>query len=202
MIHRGPWRGDIRRAPRQPIVEQERRAHIVFALAGVEHAFPLLSLREILQVDGLRSVPGAPPALNGVMSLRGERLPVLDLAVLVGLGASHRTLETCVLVVEGTHADRPALLGLLVDGVRRILDLASGDMTPAPRLQAPFTIDFVSMLARVDVGLVPVLDLERLLAWMPLGVAARAGWIAALPADEHQREADSSRPSRSLDWAP
>jgi purine-binding chemotaxis protein CheW len=192
MISRVMSRLETRRAPHQPVVEQERRPHLVFSLARVEQALPLLAVREILQLEHLRPIPDAPQALMGVMNRRGECLPVIDLARLLGVGSCTQHAETCVLVVEDRSGARSGWLGLAVDAVRRILTLGADEVAPAPRLQAPFTIDFVAAMARAEGGFMPILDLAALLGSTALRAAAQSAREATEPMGVPARFDESS----------
>jgi purine-binding chemotaxis protein CheW len=157
---------------------RDRIQHLVFRLAGAEYALPLLSVREIVRLEGVAPVPKAPLALRGVMSLRGTPVPILDLSIALGHESAEGTPESCVLVVEGRiDASRPSP-GLAVDGVCRVLDLGPDDMAPRPRLGSFVDVDLIRAMARVEAGFVPVLDLERLLASEELRSAAAAAWSA------------------------
>jgi purine-binding chemotaxis protein CheW len=148
--------------------------HIVFCVAGEEYALPLLSVREIVRLESVAPAPKAPEALRGMMSLRAERVPVLDLSVAFGHGLAPETAESCVLVAEVRIDGPQSLVALAVDGVSRVLDLASADIAPRPRLGRLVEVDFIQAMARVEKRFVPILDLERVLASKELRDAVTA----------------------------
>ncbi len=165
--------------------------HIVFRVAGDEYALPLLSVTEIVRLEGVALAPKAKEALFGSMTLRGERVPVLDLSVAFGRGRTEPTAESCVLVVEGRVDETRAPLGIAVDGVSRVLDLAPAEIAAPPRLGSLLAVDFIQAMARVNGGLVPILDLERVLASGELREAAASG-PAAVPTVPADAPGDSS----------
>lgn len=143
---------------------RDRTQHIVFRLAGDEYALPLLSVREIVRLESVAPAPNAPAALRGLMRLRGERVPILDLSVAFGHGVAPETAESCVLVAEVRIDEPQAPVGLAVDGISGVLELAPADIAPRPRLGRLIEVDFIRAMARVDKRFVPILDLERILA--------------------------------------
>jgi purine-binding chemotaxis protein CheW len=167
----------VRRGP-QDDTARDRIPHLVFRLAGEEYALPLLSVREIVHLEGVAPVPKAPPALRGVMSLRGAPLPVVDLSVALGLGSAEGTAESCVLVVESRIDESRPPPGLAVDRVSRVLDLGPGEMAPRPRLGSLIDGNLIRAMARVEAGFVPILDLGCLMASEELHSAAEAAWSA------------------------
>ncbi len=197
-------RWTVRGAQRQTTpargAEAERHPHLVIRVGTAPYAFRLPSVLEILQVEGLAPLAGAPPALCGLMSLRGERLPILDLPRAVCGEPWSQSPEACVLVVEGRVDGRPARLGLAVDGVSRIHDWTSAEISPVPRLNAPFAIELIDGLAHVGAAFVPIFDLERVLASPELSAAVAASRpvapvVGADPGDAHAREAPAVDPA-------
>lgn len=151
--------------------------HVVFKVGGDEYALPLLDLQEIARAAALARVRAAPPALRGILALRGEPVAVGDLAVVFGGRAVPDTPESCVLIATGSIGGQRTLVGLAVDAVSRVIGLAPADIAPAPRLGGLIDVELVPTMARVRQELVPILALERLLASEELRdavIAARA----------------------------
>ncbi len=153
-----------RRARAGSAAESERVQHLVFSVDGEEYALPLLGVREIVRIDALSAVPGASPAFRGVMSLREEPVAVVDLSVALGGRKALDTAESCALTAATSLDGTPMFVGLAVDGVSRVIGLAPDEIAPAPRVGALVRVELVAGMARVEPGLVPILDLERLLA--------------------------------------
>lgn len=162
-----------------PELAAERRQYLSFVLAGAAYAVPILKVKEIIQYAGLTPVPGAPRAVRGVLNLRGSVVPVVDLAVRFGVGETVPTRLTCVLVVETVLGGEPALLGVLADEVREVLELGEDDIEPPPPFGAAVRLDHLCGMGRVEDGFVLLLDIDRVLA------ADDAAAARALGAEPH-----------------
>lgn len=137
---------------------------LVFTVAGSDFGIPVLHVKEILQWEGVTPVPGTPPAVAGVASIRGTATPVVDLAVKVGRPSAPAGKRTCILVVEARLGGEPVVMGLKVDAVQAVLDLRPDDVEPPPSFGAGVTLDFLHGLARQGKQFVLLLDVDRVLA--------------------------------------
>jgi len=99
-----------------------------FRIAGREYALPLLQTRKIVPLPPLSHVPATPPYILGVFNLVGRVVPVLDLAVKLGLGAAEYDDLSCVVVADVPMAEETAVVGILVDRIGRVVD--DGEIEP------------------------------------------------------------------------
>src|SRR5512138_1586538 len=115
-------------------VEIQASQYLSFTIAGTDYGLPILVVKEILQYEELTRVPGTPASIRGVLNVRGQVIPVIDLAVKFGRGESVPTKRTCVLVVEARMGDArdKVILGVLSDAVNEVLDLRADDIEPPP----------------------------------------------------------------------
>jgi len=124
--------------------------YLLVRVADEEYALPVEHVREVARDGKTAPVPGAPPAVLGVRNVRGEVLPVIDLAGVLGLPRNDN--PPCVAVVE--HAGRVAALGVYeLRGV--------GPLENAPE---PAEGRFVAGAALHDDALVGVVAVDELLA--------------------------------------
>ncbi|WP_295456698.1 chemotaxis protein CheW [uncultured Thiodictyon sp.] len=101
---------------------------VVFSLGGVAFALPGRQVVEILPLVPIHGVPGAPPALAGVIEVRGTIWSVLRLADLLGRVPGPVTRQAAILL--GRAADMES--GLLVDGVDDVLEVAEDSILAPP----------------------------------------------------------------------
>ena len=121
--------------------------HVRLRVGPEEYALPVGNVVEVVELGELTTVPGAPPSVLGIRNLRGQILPVFDLAALFGIDGS--TPER-VVVAE----DRGRRLGLAVDAVTDVAILAE----PAEQTES----DFLRGAALVDGALVGIVHVPRL----------------------------------------
>ena len=101
-----------------------------FHVSAIECALPVERLREIIEPPPITRVPGASAALRGVTNLRGQVIPVLDVAIRLGLVPSE-TDRPCLLIAEAAAAE--GACALLVDGIRGIEEVADDHLLPPRR---------------------------------------------------------------------
>ena len=115
---------------------------LVFELSGRRFAVPLAGVREVFNLGPLTPVPTAPPAVAGVTSLRGQVLPVIDLALLLEMGLHRLRLGDPAVLIE-TEGVR---VGMLVDRVLGLTQTLAADATSA----TPLTVgDLVARITAV-----------------------------------------------------
>jgi purine-binding chemotaxis protein CheW len=155
-------------------MEERHTQYLSFEVGGACYAAPLVKVREIVPLAGVTRVPTTPPWIRGVVNLRGQVLPVVDLAVKFGLppanGASQRA---CVVVFDPELEGQTAVVGALVDAVAEVLELGEGEVEPPPAFGSPVRPDCLAGVASASGRLVLLLDTDRVLfADETLGAAA------------------------------
>jgi purine-binding chemotaxis protein CheW len=93
-----------------------------FRIAGRDWALPLLQTREIVPLPPLSHVPATPPYILGAFNLVGRVVPVLDVAVKLGLGATAYDDCSCVVVAEAPMGGEMVVVGILVESVGGVVD--------------------------------------------------------------------------------
>lgn len=165
--------------------------YVSFLLAGEEYAVSILRAREIVAYDTITRVPRMAASVRGVLNLRGQVIPVIDLAAKLGLSATEVTRWTCVLVVDVDLDGEPLQLGILVDSVSDVLDLSPGDVEPPPQFGARIRLSYLTGIGKVGEKLVLLLDIDRILAAEDLLAAPSPE--AEAPAPSPERVAGPSR---------
>jgi purine-binding chemotaxis protein CheW len=133
---------------------------VCFVVGGQHYGAEIGDVKESLALRPLTRVFLTPPWLAGIMNLRGEVVPVIDLGRFLDLGASTTAGDDGRIVVAQRGVRRA---GLLVDALAelRVVDLAA--LEPPPATLAPARANLLRGLARLDDGaLVRVLDLGAL----------------------------------------
>ncbi len=122
----GRDQGRARPAPAEAALAQL----CTFRVGGEDYAIDIMRVREIIPWQPVTPVPRAPPFVEGVIRLRGEVIPVLDVRRRLGLAVTPPTRKTKILIVK--VAGRR--LGLVVDEVTEVVRIPRADIRPAPAL--------------------------------------------------------------------
>jgi purine-binding chemotaxis protein CheW len=159
--------------------------HLAFLVGEDEYAVPILKVREIVAVGSLTRVPGAPPWVRGVANLRGQVLPVVDLAAKFGLPAAAATTRACIVVFDLALDQQVTAVGALVAEVTRVLDLSAAAVEPPPAFGTQIQVEYLVGAAPEGDRFVLLLDVDRvltaneILAMSALGEASVAAETAA-----------------------
>ena len=142
---------------------------VCFELRQQELAFPIADVRETLPLRPISHVFLTPPWLAGIFSLRGEIVPAIDLAVLLGLPRAQIDDDARIVVVErGTQ-----VAGILVERLRELRTIEESAIEPPPASLPAEVAAILRGLAATPTGTVRVLDLEALLSSDRLGALVR-----------------------------
>jgi purine-binding chemotaxis protein CheW len=137
----------------------EGSQYLTFRLGAEEYGVEILKVQEIRSYSAVTPVPNTPRAVKGVMNLRGQIIPVLDLRTKFGMPESEysRFAVVIVVVISGK------VVGLLADGVSDVLTAARTDIQAAPDFGTPIEARPISGMAKAGEKLIILLDVEHLL---------------------------------------
>jgi purine-binding chemotaxis protein CheW len=154
----------------------EPTQYLTFMLGGEPLAIGILVIKEIIEFSTLTTVPMMPGCIRGVINLRGAVVPVMDLAARFGRGPTPVTRRTCIVIVEVQAAAGDAqVVGVMVDAVNEVLDIAPEDIEPPPAFGARIRTDFIHGMGKVRGSFVILLDVNRVLSLDELELLGQAG---------------------------
>lgn len=142
----------------------ETHQYLTFSLGGEMFAVGILNVREIIEYGTLTEIPMMPPFIRGVINLRGRVVPVIDLAARFGGGQSQVGKRTCIVIVELVAGEERRELGIIVDAVSEVLEIAKADIEPPPSFGAKIRADFIAGMGKVNGKFVIILRIDRALS--------------------------------------
>ncbi len=149
--------------PQRRIADPTQRSdpkYLTFVLGEVCYALPVAQVTEIVGMQRITPVPNMPDYFLGVMNLRGQVIPLMDVRVRFGMPKREFDNRTCVVVVQ--LGDSAA--GLIVDIVTDILEFPSASISPAPDIEAGDNdANYIAAMARVSDEVKMIVNLEALL---------------------------------------
>ena len=145
------------------MLEKEGK-YLTFALANEEYGLEILKVREIIGYMEITAVPQTPAYVKGVVNLRGQVIPVVDLRAKFGMETTDITEETCIIVVETGQGSRSFSTGIVVDHVEEVLDIAGKDIEEAPQFGSAVNTDFILGMGKIGESVKILLDIDRVLA--------------------------------------
>lgn len=137
--------------------------YLTFSLANEEYGLPVMKVREIIKVMDITQVPQVADHVLGVINLRGKVIPVIDLRRKFGFPAQAYTERTCIIVAEIGAAASKVLMGVVVDSVSEVLNVAGAEIDATPQFGGQQATDYLLGLAKVKGTVKILLDLDRVL---------------------------------------
>lgn len=137
--------------------------YLTFALGKEEYGLEILKVREIIGYMEITAVPRTPSCVKGVINLRGQVISVIDLRTKFGMPAAERTDETCIIVVEIRSGERKLNVGIVVDRVSEVLDIASEQIEAPPSFGSELDTNFILGMGKIGEAVKILLDIDRVL---------------------------------------
>lgn len=142
-------------------VSKEELQVVIFKLGNEEYCVPVSQVREIQNYIPPTRIPDTPVFVEGVINLRGQIIPVIDLKKRFNIGIIEKTPDTCFIVVDM----KDETLGILVDSVSEVVTLSKEIFEPPPaKVVSSINTSYISGVGKLPNRLLIALDLEKILS--------------------------------------
>jgi purine-binding chemotaxis protein CheW len=138
--------------------------HLTFVLSDEEFAIPVMTIKEIIEYGHLTNVPMVPDFIKGVVNLRGNVVPVLNLASKFGLKVNAIDKRTCIIIMDAQIDGEAVVMGIVVDKVLQVIEIPEHNIEPAPALGATIRTDFIKGMGKLDNNFIIILDIVQVLS--------------------------------------
>ena len=145
-------------------VMKKEGKYLTFALGSEEYGLEILKVREIIGYMEITAVPQTPHHVKGVINLRGQVIPVIDLRAKFGMDAAEITEQTCIIVCEIQSGKRSFSTGIVVDNVEEVLDIDGQDIEEAPQFGSSVNTNFILGMGKIGDTVKILLDIDKVLA--------------------------------------
>lgn len=149
----------------QAEVQASQDQYLTFILDNEEYGVNILTVRSIQGWEQMTPIPNVPSYVKGVINLRGEVVPIIDLRACFGIAAEAYTERTVVIIVKAVQEEKERTVGIIVDAVSEVYDVDSGQLQPPPEMGGTISNDFVQGLTMIEDKMVIVLELDNLISW-------------------------------------
>ncbi len=153
--------------------------YLTFRLGDEDFGLEILKVQEIIGMQEITAIPRMPPAVKGVINLRGKVIPVIDLRLKFGMEEAETSHKTCIIMVQISRQTGDVIMGIVVDEVSEVLEISGREIEPAPAFGASIDTDFILGMAKTEDAVKILLDLDRVLTGQEIEVAANHGKSAA-----------------------
>lgn len=133
---------------------------LTFSLGEQEYALDIIKVQEIRGYEAVTHLANLPPYIKGVINLRGNIVPIVDLRIKLGLASFNYSATTVVVILS--LLDR--LIGIVVDAVSDVMEISPEQIKPPPEFGASIDIRYLLGMATLGERLVALVDIETLLS--------------------------------------
>ncbi len=144
--------------------ENKSNQYLTFTLRDEDFAIDIAKVREVLDVTTMTKIPQMPSFISGVINLRGNVVPVLDLGCRLGMEPVVPTKNTCVMIVETTIDEAIVAMGTVADSVQMVLDLQTSEIEEVPRMGTDINTDFINGMGRQGDKFLVILNIDKVLS--------------------------------------
>ena len=149
------------------IKEQEtavQQQYLTFFLADEEYAVNIQKVKEIIEYSSVTKVPKVPQWIRGVINLRGNVVPVVDLAVRFDLDERPTTKTTCIVIVEVQQETENTVMGVIADAVNQVIELNPGEIEEPPAFGTRVRLEYLAGMGKLGKKFALILNIDRVLS--------------------------------------
>ena len=132
---------------------------VIFRLGVEEYGVPITQVREINLLSKTTKIPNSPAFLEGVINLRGQIIPVVDLKKRFSIDHTEYSKDARIMIVEVNES----VIGVIVDEVLEVLRLPAGSIEPPPPVIAGITAAYLDGVGKLDDRLFILLNMDKVL---------------------------------------
>ena len=146
----------------------ETTQYLTFKLRDEVFALDIGKVREVLDFTTVTKVPQTPDFMRGVINLRGNVVPVMDMRLKFGLSRTEKTVNTCVIITEIEVDGETTVVGAMADSVQEVLDLEPEDIEAPPRIGAKLNTDFITGMGKHNDQFIMILNIDKVFSGIEL----------------------------------
>jgi len=144
--------------------DEQLQQYLTFQVGKEKLAIGILDVNEIIEINNVTRVPMTPDYIRGVINLRGNVVPVIDLSARLGHQTSEISKRSCIVLVEVEAHEEAQIIGMLVDQVNEILEIPEESIKPAPDFGSDIRTEFIQAMGQVGEDFIILLAINRVLS--------------------------------------
>lgn len=147
------------------------REYLTFRLDQEEYGIDILKVQEIRGYEPPTRIAHAPEFIKGVVNLRGTIIPIVDMRLKFNCSKAEYNSFTVVIILNL----RNRVVGIVVDSVSDVMELAADNVKAAPDIESVIDNDCILGLGSVGERMLILLDIEKLMSSVDMGLVAAGG---------------------------
>jgi chemotaxis signal transduction protein len=138
--------------------------YVILKMAGVRYGIPVLDVREIIRMTNIRPMPMMPNYIRGVINLRGNVIPIVDLRLKMDMESVAYTDRMCIIIVDVAGHSGSTKVGIITDTVIEVSDIKESVIVDTPSFGNKVSTSYIIGMARMTDGVTTLLDIEKVLS--------------------------------------
>ena len=138
--------------------------YLTFQLGDEGYGLEILKVQEIIGMQEITKIPKAPDYVKGVINLRGKVIPVVDLRLKFSMPEQEITRKTCIIVTQVQRGESSLIIGIVVDEVSEVLEIAGDQIEPAPAFGTQVDTNFILGMAKTENAVKILLNIDKVLS--------------------------------------
>lgn len=137
---------------------------VTFQIEEETYAINVFKTREILEVPDITKVPGMPEMIRGVINIRGDVVPVLDMKQKFGSAKTEFGQDTAVIVTELEKEEETIPVGILVDSAKEVVTLEKDQIEPPPKMRVFIDNSYILGMGKAGESFIIILNIDKILS--------------------------------------
>lgn len=137
--------------------------YLSFILDDEEYCIDILKIKEIMGMTEITKIPQTPQFIKGVINLRGQIIPIIDLRLKFEINAKDYTERTCIVVVEIPYKEQITLMGIVVDKIQEVINIPKEKISNVPYINTKIKSEYIEGIAESGDTIKIILDITKVL---------------------------------------
>jgi purine-binding chemotaxis protein CheW len=135
-----------------------QQKYLTFNILDEVYGIEILKVKEIIAIINITKVPLVPDFVKGVINLRGQVIPVIDIRLKLGIEEKEYTMHTTIIIVEIGEMS----IGFIVDKTSDVVSISSEELTQPPRFGTKIDVSFLKSMVKIDEKIIMIVNLEKI----------------------------------------
>jgi len=153
--------------------------YLTFNLDGEAFATEIAKVREVLEYAQITPVPRSPEYMLGVINLRGNVVPIVDLRLQFDMETAEVDVNTCIIIIEIEIEGTSTVLGVLADQVQEVIELRPEQLELVPSLGTRVKNEFIHAMGKIEDKFIIVLDMQHVFSAIQIENVTSSAGVAA-----------------------
>ncbi len=138
--------------------------YLNFRLGNESYCMEILKVKELMGMSDITPLPQTPDFIRGVINLRGQIIPIIDMRLKFGFDFLDYSKRTSIIVVELIIDEELLFMGLVVDSIQEVIYIPDDKISSLPYVNTRIKADYVIGVADTPDGIKIVLDVHKILS--------------------------------------